>query len=113
MQYSIGSADSFTKELKQLHKRYPSILNDVRALGMKLLSNPTLGESLGGGLRKIRMSIASKGKGKRGGARVITFTAVVSVSETKITLLTIYDKADISTLSIAKLKELLKKNGLK
>lgn len=80
---------------------------------MKLLSNPTLGESLGGGLRKIRMSITSKGKGKRGGARVVTYTAIVSVDETKITLLTIYDKADISTLSIAKLQELLKKNGLK
>ena len=72
---------------------------------MKLLSNPTLGESLGGGLRKIRMSITSKGKGKRGGARVVTYTAIVSVDETKITLLTIYDKADISTLSIAKLQE--------
>lgn len=80
---------------------------------MKLLSNPTLGESLGGGLRKIRMSTTSKGKGKRGGARVVTYTAIVSVDETKITLLTIYDKADISTLSIAKLQELLKKNGLK
>ncbi len=113
MRYNIHSADTFTKELKQLSKRYPSIIKDVRILSAQLLSNPLLGESLGGGLRKIRMAITSKGKGKSGGARVITYTAVVSVEETDITFLTIYDKADISTLSDSKLKELLKKNGLK
>ena len=38
------------------------------------------GVDLGGGLHKIRMSIASKGKGKSGGARVITLTIFLTES---------------------------------
>lgn len=43
--------------------------------------------------------IASKGKGKSGGARVITFTVIVSVEETEINLLYIYDKAERQAIS--------------
>ena len=57
----------------------------------KLEKNPFQGSELGKGLRKIRMAITSKGKGKSGGARVITVTAIVSVDETNVTLLTVYD----------------------
>lgn len=57
----------------------------------ELEKNPFQGSELGKGLRKIRMAITSKGKGKSGGARVITVTAIVSVDETNVTLLTVYD----------------------
>lgn len=60
------------------------------------------------------MAIASKGKGKSGGARVITDTsAIISVEEGRVTLLTIYDKSDrenISDNEIIRLQqEILKK----
>ena len=60
------------------------------------------------------MDIASKGKGKSGGARVITDTsAIISVEEGRVTLLTIYDKSDrenISDNEIIRLQqEILKK----
>ncbi len=42
-------------------------------MGKKRVDNPTSGTSLGHNLYKIRLAIASKGKGKSGGARVITF----------------------------------------
>ncbi len=58
------------------------------------------------------MAITSKGKGKSGGARVITVTAIVSVDETNVTLLTIYDKSDRETIKDSELKKVLKKNGL-
>jgi hypothetical protein len=46
------------------------------------------------------MAIASKGKGKSGGARVITFNIVQHKDETaEITLLTIYDKDEISSVT--------------
>lgn len=46
------------------------------------------------------MAIASKGKGKSGGARVITDTsAIISVEEGRVTLLTIYDKSDRENIS--------------
>lgn len=63
-------------------------------------------------MRKIRMVITSKGKGKSGGARVITVTVIVSVDETNVTLLTIYDKSDRETIKDSELKKVLKRNGL-
>ena len=77
-----------------------------------LYANPQLGTDLGGGLRKIRMAITSKGRGKSGGARVITFTVVVAVEETEINLLYIYDKAERASISRKEIEELLRKNGL-
>ncbi len=113
MEYRIKTAHSFEKALKRLGKRYVSIVNDYAALLTEFHANPQLGTDLGGGLRKIRMRIASKGKGKSGGARVITFTVIVAVDETEVNLLYIYDKAERSTVTAVELDELLLKNGLK
>lgn len=113
MEYRIKTAHSFEKALKRLGKRYVSIVNDYAALLTELHANPQLGTDLGGGLRKIRMRIASKGKGKSGGARVITFTVIVAVDETEVNILYIYDKAERSTVTAVELDELLLKNGLK
>lgn len=113
MEYRIKTAHSFEKALTRLGKRYVSIVNDYAALLTELHANPQLGTDLGGGLRKIRMRIASKGKGKSGGARVITFTVIVAVDETEVNLLYIYDKAERSTVTAVELDELLLKNGLK
>lgn len=79
----------------------------------ELDTNPNLGTDLGGGLRKIRMAIASKGRGKSGGARVITFSVIISVEETEINLLTIYDKSERESISRAEIEQLLEKNGLR
>lgn len=104
---------TFAKEAKRLGKRYPSLKADIAALAHKLLANPRLGADLGGGLRKVRMAITSKGRGKSGGARVITFTIVVAIGETEINLITIYDKAERSSITQAEIAALLKQNGLK
>ena len=57
---------------------------------------------------KYRMAIASKGKGKSGGARVITYNVQQTGSENiLITLMTIYDKSDIENVSDAYLKSLV------
>ena len=49
-------------------------------------------------MRKFRMAIASKGKGKSGGARILTLNALVS-DDVDVTLLTIYDKNEIDNVS--------------
>ena len=113
MDYKVKTARSFEKELKRLGKRYVSIVDDYANLLEELYANPQLGTDLGGGLRKIRMAITSKGRGKSGGARVITFTVVVAVEETEINLLYIYDKAERASISRKEIEELLRKNGLK
>ena len=112
MNYRIVLDRTFEKEVKRLAKRYPSLKSDIKALRDEILANPTAGTDLGGGLRKIRMRIASKGKGKSGGARVITFTVVVAVEETEIILLYIYDKAERESVSAHEIEALLRKNGL-
>lgn len=113
MNYSILVKPSFEREAKRLGKHYSSFKKDYAALIDELENNPELGIDLGGGLRKIRMRITSKGKGKSGGARVITFTVVVSVEETEINLLYIYDKAERDSICKDELENLLCKNGLK
>ena len=57
-----------------------------------------MGDDLGGGVRKIRMAIASKGKGKSGGARILTLNVKVSEDGLNVVLLTIYDKNEISNV---------------
>jgi hypothetical protein len=77
---------------------------------VKQLSNePELGFSLGSNLFKIRLRISSKGKGKSGGARVITF---LIKQEREIYWVAIYDKSELETLSRSRIKDYLKAAGL-
>jgi len=55
-------------------------------------------------LLQDQVSIASKGKGKSGGARIITHLLVL---EKVIYLVSIYDKSEIETLSEKELNQLL------
>lgn len=54
------------------------------------------------------MAIASKGKGKSGGARVITYTIVAAEMEGRVYLMNIYDKSDFSTVDLSVLKNIVK-----
>ncbi|OUO80864.1 type II toxin-antitoxin system RelE/ParE family toxin [Bacteroides sp. An269] len=113
MNVKIEPLPTFKREAKRLNKHYASFADDYERLINELEANPHLGTDLGGGLRKIRMAITSKGKGKSGGARVITFTVVVAVEESEINLLYIYDKAERSSISKKEIEELLRLNRLK
>lgn len=62
---------------------------------------------MGNGIRKVRMAISDKGKGKSHGARIITYTAIITVEEGIITLLTIYDKAEQDTISDKEIARLI------
>lgn len=112
MNCSIKLSTDFEKELKRLAKRYKSLKDDVIALGRELKDNPLQGVDLGRGLRKVRMGITSKGKGKRSGARVITLVAIISTEDAEVVLLTLYDKSECENLSDKELTDILKRNGL-
>ena len=94
----------FTREAKRLLKKYASLEGELEQLFVTLREQPTTGISIGKNCYKIRLKIASKGKGKSGGACVIT--CVVAVAET-VYLLSIYDKAEQSALDDSRLHELL------
>jgi mRNA-degrading endonuclease RelE of RelBE toxin-antitoxin system len=100
--------EEFERLAKDLKKKYKSFKDDYNSFLDELEKNPFGGEPLGHHTYKNRMSIASKGKGKSGGARVITYNVrKLSDDEVVITLMTIYDKSDISNVSDAYIRSLI------
>lgn len=99
MNYRIELGSSFKLKFKRLRKKYHSLDKDLAQLADELRQNPAAGTDLGHGVRKVRMAVRDKGKGKSHGARVITHTAIISVEEGVITLLAIYDKAEQDSIS--------------
>jgi len=106
MKVKIIPSPEFDRRFKRLAKKYKSLPADYLTLSDELKENPFQGESLGGGVRKIRMAISSKGKGKSGGARVLTLTVLVS-DDADVTLLTIYDKEEIDNVTDSYIKWLV------
>lgn len=107
MNIIIVPGKTFIRKVKQLAKKYRSLVMDLKKLEKELRDNPEIGTDLGNGLRKVRMSITAKGKGKSGGARVITYTTIISLEEGRVILLTIYDKSEQSTISDQELRQLI------
>ena len=105
MNYSDLAIPPFDRQLKRLAKKYPSIKKEYAELIGSLQQQPDQGTPLGNHCYKIRLAITSKGKGKSGGARVITYVQVVRHS---VYLLAIYDKAEQADIADTDLKNLLK-----
>jgi mRNA-degrading endonuclease RelE of RelBE toxin-antitoxin system len=105
MSYSVKSIEVFEKQAKRLIKKYTSLKVELLALIQELKENPEKGNPIGKGCYKIRIAIASKGKGKSGGARVIANTVI---TEKTVYLLAIYDKSEKENLTEKELDELLK-----
>lgn len=106
MPFSIEATPEFLSEAKKLAKKYPSVKNDIALLAKQLQANPAMGTPLGKDAYKIRMVITSKGKGKSGGARVITCVRIIA---SKVYLVSIYDKSSQTDISDKDLKERIKK----
>ena len=107
MSCRIIPTETFLREVKTLSKKYPSIVNDLESLGDLLTQNPKSGDPIGKNCFNVRMAVASKNKGKSGGARVITHLLVRLEGET-LYLLKIYDKSDLETILEKELENLLK-----
>jgi len=102
--YKIIATEPFERKLKRLAKKYKSLKSDLAPVFAQLSLYPTLGTPLGHGCFKIRIAIASKGKGKSGGARMITYVRIV---KNTIYLLDLYDKSEQSTISEKELQYLI------
>jgi len=109
MSYSVETIPHFDKHAKKLSKKYNSLKSDLASLVATLKGNPFYGTNLGNGLYKIRLAITAKGKGKSGGARVITYVKVIQKT---IYLVSIYDKGELESIARKEILELLKKTGL-
>jgi|SRR5690242_15476805 hypothetical protein len=108
MSYEVRTIDSFEKEFKRLAKKFPSLKSDLLLLISDLENNPFQGVSLGKGFYKIRLKISSKGGGKSGGARIISFIKII---DRVVYLASIYDKSERSSISEKELKFLANQIG--
>jgi hypothetical protein len=87
-------------------KKYPLIKEDFSLLQKKLRKDPQTGNDyLGKDCYKVRMQISGKPKGQSGGARVIIEVKIV---DKKVYVLSVYDKADKSTLFEKELDKIIK-----
>ena len=105
MSYKLIAIPTFNKGLKRLLKKYISLKSEYANLLEELQNNPTLGTKISDNCYKIRLAITSKGKGKSGGARVVTH---VIVDNETIYLLNIYDKSEQNNVTDKELQQLLK-----
>jgi hypothetical protein len=105
MNYNVSSIPLFDKQAKRLAKKYPSLKSELTELFETLASEPQQGEALGNNFFKIRLAIASKGKGKSGGARIITFVKIV---QTTVYLASIYDKSEKANITDKELEQIFK-----
>ena len=105
MSYRIELTENFKKEAKRLIKKYASLRTEILELGKELAENPTTGIPLGNDVYKIRLGVASKNKGKAGGARVITFVKIIDET---VYLLSIYSKGEIDRLTDNEIIDLIR-----
>ena len=112
MGFEIQTTSYFDAEAKRLAKRHHSFVDDLQELRDNLLKNPYQGTELSPGIRKVRLTISSKGRGKSGGARVITFTYLVNEKDGVVVLLLLYDKADASNIKMNVVRQIVKELGI-
>ncbi|MBK9984104.1 MAG: hypothetical protein IPP15_17335 [Saprospiraceae bacterium] len=104
MGYSVIPTEKFKKEANRLIKKYPSLKEELYKLETTLSTDPKSGIDLGQNTYKIRLAIKSKGKGKMGGGRVITY---VFTKDKEVYLLTIFDKSEFDTIDNKMIKSIV------
>lgn len=93
-------------EAKRLKKKYPNIGDDFHELYKILKKDPITGSDyLSNDCYKVRMPIADKGRGDRGGARVIIQVLIV---DKEVYVLSVYDKGEKDNILDKEIDRLLK-----
>jgi mRNA-degrading endonuclease RelE of RelBE toxin-antitoxin system len=104
MKFDIIVTENFERKVKRLSRKYLSLKSDLKIIFDQLALNPTLGKSIGNNCYKIRFAISSKGQGKSGGTRIITY--VLFVKET-VYLIDIYDKSEKESITEKEIIEIV------
>lgn len=112
MSCNIVLLHNFKVAAKPLQKRYRSLKDDLRRFRDDLQSDPHQGVELYPGIRKVRLAISSLERGKSGGARVITYDALVTELGGTLYLVDIYAKSDQDSVSVEAIRNILRCEGL-
>ncbi len=110
MNISIFYTHQFEVKFKRYKKKFLSFEADLKTFVEALPK--TTGTALGDGLYKYRLSVKSKNKGKSGGFRIISFEVLISEDDKNITLITLYDKSEQSSITKKEIRIILKEEGL-
>lgn len=112
MSASVITTENFRREAKKLLKKYQSLKTELGDLIDELENEPLKGAKIGEDTYKIRLAVKSKGKGKSGGMRVITYVDIEvklkEEDEIVVYLMSIYDKSNTSNISNKLLNRLVK-----
>ena len=112
MANNIRVTGFFLRKAKRLLKKHQSLGYSINKLQQDLIENPRLGISYGANIYKIRLADESKGKGKSGGFRVVTYLVRSNEESTNIYLITIFDKSEEASIDKDDIKEIIKSIGL-
>ncbi len=104
MSFDVIATEPFERKLKRLAKKYKSLASDLASVIDDLIENPTLGTPIGKDCYKLRIAISSKGNGKSGGARMITYVRIVKQT---VFLMDIYDKSEQANITNKELQMLI------
>ena len=104
MNYNIIVTRRFEKELKRLANKFPSLKKEFANLIADISENPITGTFIGNNCYKIRLAVVSKGRGKSGGTRIISYLYIETET---VYLLTIYDKSEKPDLKPNELKKMI------
>lgn len=109
MKRKISTLPEFDRRSKRLTKKFRSLRSEISKLASQILMNHRLGQPLGAGLYKIRLASASKGGGRSGGFRVITYYVEQTAEGEIVYLVTIYDKSEAASIEKDELLALLRR----
>ena len=105
MSYNVFPTPNFKSQAKRLIKKFSSLKKELSELNITLSQTLDFGIPLGNNTFKVRLAVKSKGKGKSGGRRIITF----KIDRNKeVYLLTIYDKSEISSVDDRAIKFIIR-----
>lgn len=108
----VVATSVFKRKVKPLLKKYKTLVESLFELEEQLIKNPFIGVSYGHNIFKVRLSDPSKGKGKSGGFRVITYLVDESSDSITIQLITILNKSEEDSINKADVLELIEKCGI-
>lgn len=108
----VSPTEIFEKKVKRYLKKFPSLNDTLLDLEEKLIANPYLGDRLSGNTYKVRVADKSKGRGKSGGFRVITYLLKQNLDDVEIFLLTIYDKSEYDTITQKEIIKIIAESGI-
>lgn len=111
MSCTVILTDNFKREFKRLFKKFRSLEQELVELCTIIFDNPNHGTLIrtlpnNNKVYKIRLAVKSKGKGKSGGMRVVSYSVALSGN---VYLLSIYDKTEKTNISDKEIQEFIQK----